>query len=306
MSVSIYPLPEQQPSVWQPASVVEAMQMKQQWGDHAVLVAGGTWLRTRWENAMAPLPQHLISLGRIPTLTGLSVDPNGLIHIGPALCLADLINNELIRNRCKLLVQACSEIAAPSVRNLASIGGNVMTRTGDLLPALLVMDAQVRSSDGTVERVLPICEWLASPVSKDYELLTGLMVPSTELVEQEYGYRYKFYLKVGRREAFTPSVVTVAGQVSLDAESKIRTIALAAGGGNAVPARFEELEASIIGQRLSKKLLQTLHAGVAAGFKAVADDYAGIPYRKRTAANLIVSELYKAWRKGGAADALES
>jgi xanthine dehydrogenase C subunit len=304
MSVPLYQLPEQQPSVWQPTSVEEAMHLKHKWGDDSVLISGGTWLRTRWENGISPLPQHLISLGRIHALSGITIDAVGQVHIGPALCLADLMENELMRRRCGLLVQACSEIAAPSVRNLASIGGNVVTRTGDLIPVLLVMDAQVVCSNGQNERVIALKEWMESPNPTPYEMMTGIVVPTVE--QADAGSKYEFYLKVGRREAFTPSVVTVAGMVTLGAAGKIEAIALAAGGGNAVPARFKDLEDAAIGRPLSKELLQSLHKGVSAGFHAVADDYAGVSYRKQTAANLIVSECYKAWRKGGGADAPRS
>lgn len=308
MSVPLYQLPEQQPSVWQPASVEEAMLLKHKWGDDSVLIAGGTWLRTRWENGLSPLPQHLISLGRIPTLSGLTVDSLNRVHIGPALCLADLMKNELVRQKCGLLVQACSEIAAPSVRNLASLGGNVMSRTGDLIPVLLVMDAQVVCSDGQKERMILLKEWLESPLPTPYEVMTGIVVPTAAQTEASAlaGSKHEFYLKVGRREAFTPSVVTVAGMLTLGADGTLASIALAAGGGSAVPARFSDLEATAVGQPLSKELLQSLHKGVIAGFDAVADDYAGVSYRKQTAANLIVSECYKAWRKGGGADALKS
>ncbi|NOU84190.1 xanthine dehydrogenase [Paenibacillus sp. LMG 31460] len=304
MSVPFYQLPEQQPSVWQPTSVAEAMRMKHKWGDDSVLIAGGTWLRTRWENGISPLPQHLISLGNISSLSGLTVDSLGHIHIGPAVCLADLMKNELVRQRCGLLVQACSEIAAPSVRNLASIGGNVMSRTGDLIPVLLVMDAQIICSDGQNERSLALTEWLESPISSQNEVMTGIVVPSAVPLEEES--KYEFYLKVGRREAFTPSVVTVAGRLSLGKDGTLTSIAIAAGGGSAVPARFKEQEAAAIGQPLSKELLKYLHKAVFAEFDAVADDYAGVTYRKQTAANLIVSECYKAWQKGGGADAPRS
>jgi xanthine dehydrogenase C subunit len=303
MSVPMHQLPEQQPSVWQPTSVEEAIQLKHKWGKDAVLVAGGTWLRTRWENGLAPMPQHFISLGRILVLSGLTVNSQGQVHIGPALSIADLMKNELVQQKCGLLLQACSEIAAPSIRNLASIGGNVMTRTGDLIPALLVMDAQIMCTDGQNERMIALKDWLAAPQGASDEIMTGIIVQTDGQLDaaNEKEFIHEFYLKVGRREAFTPSVVTVAGRLSLHVDGTVTDIALAAGGGNAVPARFSALEAGIIGKPLTKAVLQILHKGVMADFNAVADDYAGVAYRKQTAANLIISECFKAWRKGGGA-----
>lgn len=325
MSVPMHQLPEQQPSVWQPTSVEEAIQLKHKWGKDAVLVAGGTWLRTRWENGLAPMPQHFISLGRILVLSGLTVNSQGQVHIGPALSIADVMKNKLVQQKCGLLVQACSEIAAPSIRNLASIGGNVMTRTGDLIPALLVMDAQIQCTDGQNERTLDLKDWLTAPLGAHDEIMTGIIVQtggagsqdgmenaakipedakSTDgqlVAAEEKKSTHEFYLKVGRREAFTPSVVTVAGRLSLQADGTVTDIALAAGGGNAVPARFAALEAGMIGKPLTKAAMQMLHKGVIADFNAVADDYAGVAYRKQTAANLIISECFKAWRKGGGA-----
>ncbi|MEW9701895.1 FAD binding domain-containing protein [Paenibacillus sp. SI8] len=302
MSLPMQQMPQQQPSVWLPTSVAEAWQLKHKWGNEAVFVAGGTWLRTRWENGQSQMPDHLISLGRIPALSGITMDTSGHIHIGPALNLADLMQNPLVRQSCELLIRASAEIAAPSVRNLATIGGNVMTRTGDLIPALLVMDAQVRGSDGSTDRLLSLAEWLSSPAAP-HEVMTGIVIPKVNGEEQPVS--TQFYHKVGRREAFTPSVVTVAGRLSLNKDRTISSLALAAGGGTAIPARFKEIEAAAVGQPLSKALLQSLHAGVLAQFRAVGDDYAGVSYRKQTAANLIVSELYKAWRKGGGADAVK-
>lgn len=330
--VPMHPIPEQEPSVWQPTSVDEAIQLKHKWGENAVIVAGGTWLRTRWENGLSSMPQHLISLGRILALSGLTVNSRGQVHIGPALSIADVMKNELIQQKCGLLMQACTEIAAPSIRNLASIGGNVMTRTGDLIPALLVMDAQVQCSDGQQERTLLLGDWLAIPQQPTEEMMTGIILDTEGLAEAEIGaeagtkadnkdpgvseahsvtqsevkIRHEFYLKVGRREAFTPSVVTIAGRLSIRADGTIAHIALAAGGGMAIPARFSNLEAEMIGKPLTKAVLQSLHKGVMTDFDAVADDYAGVAYRKQTAANLIISECYKAWRKGGGAHAPQS
>ncbi|MGG1518300.1 FAD binding domain-containing protein [Paenibacillus oryzisoli] len=316
MSIPMQRLPEQQPSVWQPASVKEAIQLQKQWGDAAVVVAGGTWLRPRWENGVAAIPQHLISLGRISALKSLSIDERRVvwndgqrertaplyIRYGPLLSLNAVMTSELTHEHAPLLMQACAEVAAPSIRNMATIGGNVMTRMGDLIPALLVLEAQVVLNDGGQERELPLQTWLAA-TGDPSDIMTGILLP----LQATKGH-CQFYLKAGRREAFTPSVVTVAGRLTFQPDGMIASARLAAGGGSAIPGRLTQAEALLTGQPLSKALLKKLHSAAYEQCAAVPDDYVGIAYRKTTAANLIVSECYKAWRgsKGGGADAPES
>ena len=115
-----------------------------------------------------------------------------------------------------------------------------MSRTGDLIPVLLVMNAQIRCTDGQNERTMALKDWLESLISTQSEIMTGIVVPTAAQINVEEGSSYEFYLKVGRREAFTPSVVTVAGRLSLQTDGTIANIALAAGGGTAIPARFPD------------------------------------------------------------------
>lgn len=64
MAVGEYPLPEMRKRVWQPRTLAEAWQLKRTLGEQAVIVSGGTLLRTQWEAGTAIMPGHLISLNR--------------------------------------------------------------------------------------------------------------------------------------------------------------------------------------------------------------------------------------------------
>ncbi|UJF32700.1 FAD binding domain-containing protein [Paenibacillus hexagrammi] len=93
--------------------------------------------------------------------------------------------------------------------------------------------------------------------------------------------------------------MTIAGRVQLEVDGRIVAAALAAGGGPTLPVRLHAAERMLANQLVTKSLLKEVHSVVMNEFQAIADDYASVHYRKMTAANLLVSEIYQAWRKGG-------
>lgn len=288
-----------QTSVWLPGSPEEALALKRRFGKQSAYIGGGTWLRTRWEAETERQPPNLIRLDRIAELKRLAFGEDGTV-LGAAVSLAELLEVPQLRQRYAALALAAENIAAPSIRWLATIGGNVMTGTGDLLPALLAEEAQaiVFGSNGRTE--MPLAE--AASGMEDGDLLLGVRLPATEPLEQaELSAApcirlVKFFQKVGRREAFIPSLVTIAGTVGFDGAGRLQGIRLAAGGGSAVPCRFHSVEAELAGCEVTADLLKRLHGLIAEQAPAAEDIFAGADYRRLTAANLICAELYGAAR----------
>ena len=60
--------------------------------------------------------------------SGIEVDGNGA-RIGALTRLADVADDERIRRSWPLLTQALAETASPQVRNMATVGGNLLQRT---------------------------------------------------------------------------------------------------------------------------------------------------------------------------------
>jgi xanthine dehydrogenase YagS FAD-binding subunit len=91
-----------------------------------MFIAGGTdMLQLLQESVISPT--ELIDINRLP-LAGIETDADGA-RIGALTRLADVADDERIRQRFPLLAQALSETASPQVRNMATVGGNLMQRT---------------------------------------------------------------------------------------------------------------------------------------------------------------------------------
>lgn len=301
------------PSVWHPSSPGEAWRLKRELADEAVFVAGGTLLRTQWEAGIAPYPAHLIDLTRIDALRGVwpaagdsggsgenSGENSGGFSIGALTALADCRGDDGLAEAYPLIPEAARVIAAPAVRNLATIGGNVLSRTGDMVTALLALDASLLWLGAGGERSEPLADWLQRERTGTLvtsELLLAVVLPavaSAGVSSISNARRVSAFHKVGRREAFSPSLLNVAMLATLGDDGTVLDLALAAGGGAMLPVRLTEAERLALGRRPDAALLGELHAAVLAAYAPQPDLFVGADYRRMTAANLASAALWQA------------
>jgi 4-hydroxybenzoyl-CoA reductase subunit beta len=110
-----------------PDSLGEAMAILEHEGPQARLVAGGTdlWPNMKRRHQKAGI---VASLMRIPGLQGIG-GGNGELEIGATTILSDLADSSLVRTRYPMLARALTSISSPPLRNMATIGGNLMLDT---------------------------------------------------------------------------------------------------------------------------------------------------------------------------------
>jgi xanthine dehydrogenase YagS FAD-binding subunit len=107
------------------ADVDQAVRLAQQPG--ARFIGGGTNLLDLMKGGVET-PQRLIDVSRLP-LAAISELPQGGVHIGALARNSDAANHALIRQRYPLLTRALLSGASPQLRNMATVGGNLMQRT---------------------------------------------------------------------------------------------------------------------------------------------------------------------------------
>jgi xanthine dehydrogenase YagS FAD-binding subunit len=73
-------------------------------------------------------PPRLIDLKGIPELRGIGLQPDGSLAIGPLATLAQVAAHPDVRRAHAALARACGEAASPQIRNVATIGGNLLQR----------------------------------------------------------------------------------------------------------------------------------------------------------------------------------
>ena len=92
--------------------------------DGAVVKAGGVDLLDRMKNG-TDAPARLVNIRNIQSLRGIHATEQG-ISIGALTTLAEIADDPAIRSQYTVLADACGRAATPHIRNMATIGGNLL------------------------------------------------------------------------------------------------------------------------------------------------------------------------------------
>ena len=223
------------PRILRPGSLPEAAELAARLGSQARIVAGATALQLEWRHGVRP-PPYLIDLMGLTELTGIGETTGGVLRIGASTRLRAL--EEVVAQRLPLLATTINRTAAPGVRQLATIGGNIAAGTGCLIPTLLALGASVEFFDGGALRVLPLPRWLSTaPTRKG--IIVSILVPPLP------AHHRTTHRKIGLRAAFTPSVIGVAGILVLDSRDRITHARFAVGGGIVSPQCLDRTATSL-------------------------------------------------------------
>ena len=124
-----------------PRSIADAVRLLGELGPDAKLLAGGHSLLPMMKLRFAQ-PSHLIDLGKITALRGISQSGNE-VRIGAMTTEHELLHSPLLAEKLPLLVEGAGWIADPQVRYKGTIGGDISHGDpGNDHPALmLALDA---------------------------------------------------------------------------------------------------------------------------------------------------------------------
>ncbi|HKF46243.1 MAG TPA: FAD binding domain-containing protein [Terracidiphilus sp.] len=92
--------------------------------DGAVVKAGGVDLLERMKNGTIQ-PSKLVNIRNISALRGIHETDDGLT-VGALTTLAEISEHAAVRKQYQILSDACGNAATPHIRNMATLGGNLL------------------------------------------------------------------------------------------------------------------------------------------------------------------------------------
>lgn len=183
-------------SYFEPLTIKEAVEILAEKGSGAYLLAGGTDLLVRMKREDIT-PTALVNLKRINALNEIKSDKNG-IRIGALSSISSIENSQAIRRSYPVLSQSAGTLGTRSIRNLATIGGNIgrASPASDMSPALIVLQAKVAAQGPSGKREMEIENIFTGPGATSLssgEIITSFILPN---MAPNTG---AAYLKMGRR-----------------------------------------------------------------------------------------------------------
>ena len=164
----------------QPATLGEILDLLDDYGDQARLLAGGTDLLVGLENGSASA-SHLIDIKAVQELQRIGVEGD-MLRMGACVTVNRLLEFDKLPPECDALHTAASRLATYQIRNRATVGGNLCNASPacDMGPPLLVLDAKVRAVSKQGERLIPLKEFFQGvkvTCCGPREVITEVLVP---------------------------------------------------------------------------------------------------------------------------------
>jgi len=259
-------------------STQEAINLKRQYGEKAMYIAGGTDVIVGIKNKKWN-PEVLISLNEIPGLSYIK-EENGYIKIGALTTHRQIEKSPLIERKVKALMDAVKNLGSVQIRNVATIGGNLCNAapSADTAPPLLVHNAMINLEGPEGQRSLPLEEFFLGPgktSKKEEELLIEITIPVPPKTAKSA------YWKHTRRSALELPIIGVALYLDVELgdygrlqkvfdspdltwddglralnESEIfcKELRLALGVAAPIPLKIKDLDGIVKGKRLNDQV----------------------------------------------------
>ncbi|MDD2213831.1 MAG: FAD binding domain-containing protein, partial [Oscillospiraceae bacterium] len=212
--------------------------------------------------------------------------------IGSAVTYQALLTQTAVRLP-DILLQACRQVAAPPIRNLGTLGGNICNASpaGDTLPVLYALDASVRLArlEPAVRdcqnltptigyRILPLRQFIQGvrrTCRRPEELLIEILIPQTHDT-------LTYYEKIASRKAQAIAKLSFAGAASVS-QGQLQRLALAFGSVGVTVVRDSLIEAKIINGSYDPEAAVQAYAAL---LRPITDQRSTASYRKTVCLNL--------------------
>lgn len=255
--------------------------------DDCTILAGGTDIMPKL-NYYKLQPKNIVFIGNLG-LDYIKPEENR-IKIGAFCKLSDIIKNPVISDNIPILKQAIQQMGSMSIRNAATIGGNLCNASpaADTALPLIILNAELTLKSSKQERKVKVENFFVGPgetVLKPNEILTEIDVPVCR--------GKAVFKKLGRRKSETISVVNTSARVEIE-DGFCKDVAIAIGAVAPKPLKCAEAEALLKNKRISSDIINEVVDAVIKIISPVDDQRSTKWYRERAARVLMTRTLCEA------------
>lgn len=221
------------------------------------------------------------------------------IRIGAMTTISDLTASPTIDSRHEVFRDVAAKFGGPSIRNVATVGGNICAASSseDLLPVLLVLDAQVKTRSKNGERVLRLEDFLKG--KRETALRSNEILIETMFRELDNQSSCAFE-KVGMRNSLIIAFVSSTVYLRMDKAKRADEIRIAFNRvGGRIPERAKDTESKLRGKVLTPQLIDDAAASLKNELRLSSDFRVSGEYRSDVACVLFKRALGRCMERLG-------
>jgi 4-hydroxybenzoyl-CoA reductase subunit beta len=304
----------------QPRTLKQATKALADLGRDAMLVAGGTDVYPKMKRGQFT-PRNLVSLRALRELKGIRQNNDGL-WIGAGESLTIVSHHRLISKHLPALAHAAESVSTPQLRNMGTIGGNVLVDTrcnyydqtffwrqavgfcmkkdgdiclvapgsakclsiasSDTAPVLVSLGAEAVMVGAEGERRIKV-EELYRDDGIDYIAKAKDEVLKGLVIPRESLKRQNVYLKLRRRGSFDFPVLGVAATMERNESGECRRASIVLTAVASAPKVITEAATLLCGQKITADLIETAADAAAKASHPLDNADLDYWYRKRMA-----------------------
>ena len=280
----------------QPKTISEAIEDLTNAPQPALPVAGGSdMLLDIRQGRHAPV-HTLVDLKSVKEMNVIELKGQELF-IGASVSITKIIQNQLVLKNARALVEACTLVAGPQVRNIATLGGNVAHAlpAADGTIALTSLGAQAEIASKSGLRRMSFQELFLGPgksaINKTSELITGFYVPQTEQGQASC------FKRIMRPQGVALPILNCAVWVHRAGETVV-DVRISVGPGGPTPFRGTDAEEVLRGKTLDGILLNNALDKLLAQAKfRTSAMRATAAYRQHIVKDLFRDTFMDAWKR---------
>lgn len=268
-----------------PKNLSEALELKEGYGKRGRIISGGTDLVIDFSKKGVSSTEAVIDISSIPDIRNIFIQ-NGELYIGSAVTFSEILHSSVIREHVPVLAEAARQIAGPQIRNLATIGGNVVNASpaADAIPPLLVLNAMVSIiGAGGGSREVYLEQFLLGNrkvALEPNEIVTGFhfQIPSKNCCQ--------YFRKVKPRQSMAIALLNLAICLCVE-KARISDVRIAMGAVAPTALRIKTVENKLKNLPTDLAKNPECYQGVLSDIDPITDFRASRQYRLRVAKNLL-------------------
>ncbi len=264
----------------EPEHVDHAVELLDQHGDDAHLIAGGASLILMLRQQLLS-PALLVGLRRISALRGIKAGADGSLEIGATTTHRGVERAPEVARYEPALAEAFGLVATVRLRNQGTIGGNLAHAdpAQDPPPILMALDASVRVIGSGGARVIPVADLFVDyfeTTLEPTEVITSVTMPPRPPGASAI---YVKYLP-GSKDDYATVAVAVSAELIDGRWNRVR---IACGGAAPVPLRILAAERALEGSALDHAEIDRAAELVGEGVDPIDDVRGSAAYKREMA-----------------------